>query len=143
MNPIRSLRKYQVRKRAHYRCEYCLTHEVLGGTDFTEDHIIPQVLGGSNELNNLCWCCFYCNIYKGTSLTAIAPETNERVSIFDPRHQKWEGHFGWSADGTRILGKTPTGRATVESLRLNRERLVAARRFWVKHHVHPPKVMSP
>jgi hypothetical protein len=37
----------------------------------------------------------------------------------------------WSEDGIRILGLTPTGRATVARLPMNRERMVEARRLWV------------
>ena len=33
--------------------------------------------------------------------------------------ERWSDHFTWSADGTRILGRTPCGRATVVCLQLN------------------------
>jgi hypothetical protein len=38
--------------------------------------------------------------------------------LFNPRIQKWPDHFGWTADGLRIVGKTPSGRATVAALHL-------------------------
>jgi hypothetical protein len=41
-------------------------------------------------------------------------------------------------DGTRIIGRTPVGRATVEALRLNNEVAVEVRRNWVLAGWHPP-----
>jgi hypothetical protein len=41
-------------------------------------------------------------------------------------------HFAWSNDRQRILGITPSGRATVEALRMNRPQLVNLRRIWAK-----------
>jgi hypothetical protein len=50
----------------------------------------------------------------------------------------WSDHFGWSADGTLVLGLTPTGRATVEALRLNRDALTNLRRVLFAAQEHPP-----
>jgi hypothetical protein len=61
------------------------------------------------------------------------------VPLFNPRTQKWSDHFVWTDSGTRILGKTATGRATVIALRLNRPPLVDARRAWVAVGWHPPE----
>ncbi len=41
---------------------------------------------------------------------------------------------------TRVIGRAPTGRATVEALRLNRQSLVSARQIWVRHGLHPPEL---
>ena len=38
--------------------------------------------------------------------------------------------FEWSDDEEMIVGLTPVGRATVETLDMNRESRRAARRFW-------------
>jgi len=64
--------------------------------------------------------------------------TGEAVSLFNPRIQVWGEHFAWSKDGIRIVGRTACGRATVETLRLNRELAVLARRRWVSVGWHPP-----
>jgi hypothetical protein len=61
------------------------------------------------------------------------------VRLFHPRRDRWADHFAWTDDGTRILGLTPTGRATVEALRLNREPLVNLRRVLVQAGEHPPE----
>jgi hypothetical protein len=45
---------------------------------------------------------------------------------------RWSTHFAWSSDQQRILGSTPTGRATVAALRMNRPQLANLRRIWTK-----------
>ncbi len=141
MNPISNLLKQRVRSRARYRCEYCLTHEVLAGSNFTIDHVIPTGLEGEDDSDNLCLCCFFCNVYKGMRVTAVDLQSGELVPIFNPRRQNWQDNFFWSEDGIQILGKTKTGRATVEALKLNRKKLASARRFWVRHNIHPPRYL--
>ena len=46
--------------------------------------------------------------------------------MFHPRRQRWRDHFRW--DGFRIVGLTPTGRATVAALQMNRPLILAIRR---------------
>jgi len=46
-------------------------------------------------------------------------------------------HFAWSEDATRIIGLTPTGRATVEALQINRPQMVHLRRLWLRMGKHP------
>jgi 5-methylcytosine-specific restriction endonuclease McrA len=46
----------------------------------------------------------------------------------------------WCNHGTKIIGLTPTGRATVVALRLNNEFIVPARRQWTLAGWHPPQV---
>ena len=72
-------------------------------------------------------------------IAAADPQTGEIVRIFDPRREAWTDHFGWSTEGDLILGKTPTGRATIAAIRLNRAELVEARRAWIIAGWHPPK----
>jgi hypothetical protein len=60
------------------------------------------------------------------------------VPLYHPRRHRWEDHFGWSEDFTRIIGLTPTGRATVEALLLNRSGVVNLRRLLYQHGAHPP-----
>jgi hypothetical protein len=50
---------------------------------------------------------------------------------------RWGDHFGWSADGLRVVGLTPTGRATIKQLKLNRSGLVALREMLVLADLHP------
>ena len=45
--------------------------------------------------------------------------------MFDPRRDVWRAHFRW--DGVRVVGITPTGRATVMALHMNRPLVLAIR----------------
>ena len=124
---------------AHHRCGYCLTSEAIVGTPMEIDHIIPQSLGGLTDEDNLWLACSLCNDHKGDRIAALDPLTDEIVRLFDPRHQVWQEHFAWTAEGDRIVGLTPIGRASVVALNLNRPSLVKARQAWVAVGWHPPK----
>ena len=54
------------------------------------------------------------------------------------KRQVWAQHFIWSSDGTRIIGLTPTGRATIVALALNRERVIDIRKADRQIGRHPP-----
>jgi len=102
------------------------------------EHIIPQARGGSDDEENLWLACRLCNNFKGVQTVALDPVTAEQVPLFNPRTQRWAEHFVWSADGTRVTGQTPTGRATVFALQLNYVIAVMVRQEWVKVGWHPP-----
>jgi hypothetical protein len=62
------------------------------------------------------------------------PETGVLVPLFNPRVDPWKEHFTW--DGPVLLGLTPSGRATIDVLRINdrirvehRRRLIVAGRW--------------
>ena len=120
------------------RCGYCLTSVGVTGTPLVVDHLVPQAAGGKTQRANLWLACHHCNLFKGVKQDAVDPVSQRRVSLFNPRRQRWADHFTWSDDGTRIGGVTPVGRATVEALRLNNGEIVAARRRWVEVGWHPP-----
>src|SRR4051794_25173078 len=109
-----------VEARAQGLCEYCRSAGEVTGQEFTIDHIVPRSRHGPHDPANLCFCCSGCNTYKQALTDAVDPRTGRRVSLFHPRRQRWSDHFRWSPKATRIVGRTPTGRATVEALRLNR-----------------------
>ena len=134
----RELRE-RVRRQAQYRCGYCLTSEVLIGAYMQIDHIVPESLGGSNEESNLWLACSTCNAHKSNRQAALDPVTQELAPLFNPREQNWDEHFCWVENGEQIMGLTPTGRATVVALKLNRPMLVQARRRWIKAGWHPPR----
>lgn len=112
----------EVSARAGGRCEYCLTPESVSLLSFEPDHIVAQKHGGATEANNLALCCPLCNKHKGTDLASVDPETGVIVLLYNPRRDLWRDHFRWVSH--RLEGTTPTGRATVRLLQLNRpERL--------------------
>lgn len=130
--------RHQVAEDAGHRCGYCLSDEVLTGIPLTIDHVIPIAAGGPTTRDNLWLACRPCNEFKGAQTHAEEPETGGMVPLFHPRAQDWRDHFAWSADKTHIIGLTPTGRATVTALQLNRPMLVRARRRWILAGWHPP-----
>lgn len=130
--------KAQVRLRAQGLCEHCHAAEQWQYVDFTVDHVLPLSKGGDDSLDNLALACFHCNRRKSNRLVATDPETGQEVSLFNPRKELWAEHFIWSADGTQILGLTALARATVETLRLNRERILNLRAADVEIERHPP-----
>ena len=135
---IPKLLRAAVRQRASGRCEYCQTAEIYCGFVFDVDHIRPLFSGGPSELDNLALACSNCNAHKAAQIEAVAPESNRIVPLFNPRRDTWSEHFAWSNDGTRVVGKSEIGRATIVALQMNNEAIVVARIFWVSYGLHPP-----
>lgn len=131
-------RQQQVRRRANFLCEYCHTSELWQYVIFTIDHIIPIILGGTNDLTNLALACFHCNRRKSNYIVAMDPLTQKEVSLFNPRQHHWGDHFIWSANRLYIVPLTAIGLATVEVLHLNRERVIAIRADDLVIGRHPP-----
>lgn len=84
---------------------------------FHVDHIVARQHGGADDLDNLCWSCSRCNMYKGTNLTTVDAASSTPVTLFHPRTQPWNDHF--VLEDSRIVGLTVQGRATVRLLGLN------------------------
>jgi HNH endonuclease len=132
-----------VRQRAQFQCEYCHYPELLSSAPLSIDHLHPQSLGGSDDLDNLALACRRCNERRYNFTTGIDLATETETALFNPRQQRWSDHFIWSADALQIIGRTPTGRATCNRLDLNDERreepfIQNARQQWVVGGLHPP-----
>jgi hypothetical protein len=129
--------KRDIARRARYCCEYCHSQERFSPDSFSAEHILPRSGGGGNETGNLAYSCQGCNNRKYTSLEAVDPLNGETVPLYHPRHQRWSDHFAWNEDYTLMLGLTPTGRATIEKLQLNRTGVVNLRRILRAAGKHP------
>jgi hypothetical protein len=123
---------------AHNRCGYCQTQALVTGQPLQIDHITPESAGGSSDEANLWLACVPCNQRKGTSTHALDPISLQNVPLFNPAQQIWDEHFEWVENSTKMQGLTPTGRATIEALKLNRPLLVTSRKRWVMAGWHPP-----
>ncbi len=132
--------KNKIRRAARNRCGYCLTPQEIISMLFEIEHLRPIADGGTDEEENLWLACRNCNAFKHAKIHAIDPITNTEVALFNPRTQNWNENFEFSEDKTKIIGKTPCGRATVTALRLNFEQAVIARNLWVSVGWFPPKV---
>jgi hypothetical protein len=131
--------RLQVAARAHGNCEYCRSQEMYATEPFSVDHIIPRVRGGKTQPDNLAYACLGCNSYKSTQTDALDKATGEPAPLFNPRTQKWGDHFTWNEDLTEVIGITPTGRATIQALKLNRGNVVNLRRLLLLVGEHPPQ----
>ncbi|MGB0383761.1 MAG: HNH endonuclease [Ardenticatenaceae bacterium] len=124
--------------RAGHRCEYCRAPEIIFNTSFEVDHIKPIAKGGTNDPINYALACRICNGHKSAALGAIDPLSQQLVSLFNPRQQAWEDHFEVQDKSPfKIVGKTPTGRASVERLQFNAPRQLTARALWIKLALFP------
>lgn len=134
--------KRLVRQRAKGYCEYCISPEFCATQLHSTEHITPKSLGGTSEEDNLALACQGCNGSKSNKTHALDPVTRKRVALFHPRRDDWHEHFTWSPDHLYLIGLTPTGRATIRALDLNRKGVVRLRRLLLLDHEHPPKHRS-
>lgn len=132
------VRKF-VRDRAHGYCEYCQSRDDCGTGTFAVEHILPYAHGGSDDPGNLGYACSGCNGHKFTKVVAWDPVSEKHVSLYNPRLEIWNEHFKWDETATMLIGQTPTGRATIVALQMNRVALVNLRGGMVLLGIHPPE----
>lgn len=135
---ITAQQRRAVAERAVGCCEYCRSQARFAMQPFSVEHIEPRSRGGKTTLDNLALAFQGCNNHKYTKTEGNDPVTGDIVPLYHPRRQRWRDHFAWNEDFTLIIGLTPAGRATVETLRLNREGLVNLRRILYAMGEHPP-----
>ncbi|MFN9818443.1 MAG: HNH endonuclease [Pseudanabaena sp.] len=130
-----SLRRLVI-QRSDDRCEYCGISQIGQVATFHIDHVIPVVAGGETTPDNLALACVSCSLRKGARQEIEDLETGETVTIFNPREQSWNKHFQW--EGVKVVGLTPTGRATINALDLIRVTMLAIRAEEELLGRHPP-----
>jgi hypothetical protein len=128
-----------IRRRANGCCEYCISPEDFSPDTFSIEHIVPIVSGGTDDPDNLAFSCQGCNNQKYTHQTGLDPIYGHEAPLFHPRKNVWNDHFHWSDDYLLIIGSTPTGRATVETLELNRTGVLNLRRALLAVGEHPAR----
>jgi len=112
-------------------------HQSLQGATFHVEHVVPRSGGGSDEADNLALSCPSCNLGKSNRVVALDPQTAEPAPLYNPRTDSWADHFEWT-DGREVVGRTPTGRATVAALNLNHPRRVLIREAKEYFDLYPP-----
>lgn len=118
---VSSTLRDEVRERANYCCQYCGTSETETGGELTLDHFQPVSSGGTDDILNLIYCCFRCNIYKGEYW-----HSDPDAALFHPLKDKYEEHF-WLSDSGNLIALSDVGARSLNLLRLNRPPLVAKR----------------
>lgn len=124
--------------RARGRCEYCQSLMKNAIHTFHIDHIQPLDKKGTSQADNLALSCGGCNSSKSSRIQGIDPISLLPTPFFNPRKDTWKEHFSWSDDFLEIIGLTPIGRATVETLRMNRPGLINIRKLTKLIGEHPP-----
>ncbi|PZD73981.1 hypothetical protein C1752_01810 [Acaryochloris thomasi RCC1774] len=124
--------------RAAKRCEYCQSLMDYTPQSFAIEHIVPISEGGLTLLDNLALACGGCNGHKYTKQSGIDPVTKATTPLYHPRHLQWADHFVWSQDYLSLIGTTAIGRATIETLKLNRTGVVNLRKLLILARLHPP-----
>jgi HNH endonuclease len=127
-----------VELRAGRRCEYCRAPQTATGIRYHLEHVFPESLGWSDDVDTLALACPTCNYFKSNHLLGIDEEGSWRVG-------RYSIHGGTS--GTNISssilrpsnskGKTNTGKGTVNRLRMNNSIQLEARRLWVELELYP------
>ena len=125
-------------KRATGLCEYCKSPANISSQPFVMEHIIPKSKGGATILENIAYSCQGCNNHKYNKTEGLDVATGNRVPLFNPRQQRWDANFQWSANGLEIIGMSSCGRATVGTLKLNRSELKSLRKLLTHFGSHPP-----
>lgn len=125
-----------VLQRARGRCEYCGLSQEGQEATFHVDHVVPMAEGGQTIAENFALACVSCSLRKGARQAGMDPQTGRNVLLFNPRRDRWSEHFRF--DGVGLVGLSPTGRATVEALQMNRPLIVAIRHEETLRGRHPP-----
>lgn len=125
-------------ERAKFKCEYCFSLDAYSSAPFNIEHIIPIIKSGTNNIDNLALACYGCNLHKYNKIFGIDDETTLLAPLYNPRIEEWKKHFKWNDDFTIIIGLTNIGRATVNTLKLNRFRLLNQRLVFRNIGLHPP-----
>lgn len=105
---------------------------------FPVDHLTPRSSGGLTVLANLALACPHCNGHKWAHTSAPDPVSAVVVPLFNPRVDRWDEHYQWSAaDRTLLEGTTACGRATVLLLQMNHPNMVDIRRLLTELNLFP------
>ena len=58
------------------------------------------------------------------------------VRLFNPRKDRWNRHFVWN--GAILVGRTHTGRVTIDLLQINRAEAMELREYLIREGSFPP-----
>lgn len=99
-------------------------HESDVGATLTVDHHHPTVHGGTNDDENLVYCCHRCNEHKGAYWhEAHIPQ----IRLLHPLEDDLTSHLR-EQQNSELVGETPEGTFYIQRLRLNRSQLIEHRR---------------
>ena len=135
--PRSSVVKQKVAELAQHCCEYCRCPAAFSSQPFSADHIHPKSKGGKAVMENTAFACQGCNNHKYDKITGFDPVSKVIVPLYHPRQHVWGEHFAWNDNFQLLIGLTAIGRATIETLHLNRLEVVNIRRVLYMTGEHP------
>lgn len=124
-----------VANRADYLCEYCLIHEEDTILGCAIDHIISIKHGGPSDLDNLAYCCVFCNRFKGSDIGSIIWENKDFVRFYHPRWDNWSEHF--KLNDCLIEPLTNIGSVTAKILGFNDQQRLLERKLLRQKKKYP------
>jgi hypothetical protein len=130
-------RRERVERRAGRRCEYCRAPQRVTGVRYHLDHIVPESLGGTDDIDNLALACPMCNNDKSAHVLGADDRGLDDGRLFNPRRENWDTHFVFDAVTLQVRGRTAEGQGTVNRLRINDAIQIEARRHWVELDLYP------
>ncbi|MBV9275399.1 MAG: HNH endonuclease [Verrucomicrobia bacterium] len=98
-----------VEQRASRRCEYCRAPQPATGIRYHLEHVFPDSLGGTDDLDNLALACPTCNYYKSNHLLGLDEEGVAGRPLFNPRKDRWDEHFEFDLATLPTQGKDGPG----------------------------------
>ncbi len=121
--------------RAGGACEYCRLLQAAAGVTFHIEHVLPRSQGGVTGLVNLALSCPGCNLAKAER-TAGDDERGDSQPLFNPRAYEpcllgWLMHFALDHETGLVVPRSPSGEATVRTLRMNDSLRVFARQLQI------------
>jgi len=121
--------------RADYLCEYCLISEQDTILGCAIDHVISIKHGGSSEIDNLAYCCVYCNRFKGSDIGSIILDKKEFSRFYHPRWDHWGTHF--KLNNCVIEALTSIGEVTARILGFNDQTRLLERQLLIDRRKYP------
>ena len=121
--------------RAGGACEYCRLLQAASGVTFHIEHVIPRSQGGLTVLTNLALSCPGCNLAKGDRSQGD-DNNGQSQALFNPREYEpwllgWHLHFSLEHSSGAIFPRSPIGQATANTLHLNDELRLFARKLQI------------
>ena len=126
--------KREVAERADHICEYCLIHQDDTYFGCHVDHIVSEKHGGLTTSVNLALACSTCNLRKGSDIASVTL-SGILTRLYNPRIDKWSGHF--TLVGATIKPVTPVAEVTATLLQLNSAERVLEREELAKVGRYP------
>ncbi|HLJ56804.1 MAG TPA: HNH endonuclease signature motif containing protein [Chthonomonadaceae bacterium] len=110
------------------RCGYCGISETDAGGQLTVDHFRPRSAGGTDDLQNLVYACFRCNLFKSDYWPNNTDPGPDQFRVLNPARDKVDSHIQLDENTGLLVPLTERGRFHIQLLQLNRPELITFRR---------------